>query len=1115
MKNVLVKKIIIICSVMLTIIVSAVLIAVISGNTKVPAISDPNKVFYQRLDDDGNVIYEITNKDLFEEIKSNDGLEQLLYLVDSDLLASYIATIASDSAAVANKIKELTYGTSDDTVIAEMDADTKTKMELTYQQSMLLAGYSGNEEEYAVLSLAREAFVRAAVDEDGDVTDLKVAAEYVNNYFLDCTAIKIRFTSEADGKAVMKKFNLLSLGTTEIRSYLGYVFNSETLKDPSSNIVEAYITVVPYYYDSTTRNLLNLADTVVYTKGTGNIYTDSAAKEYSIDANGNLIDAELNIVVAAYLIKESKTEAQTVKTENTTYFTVSKNDPFDMSEKAAVKNSINEVVYYVDSANKVYDASLNEITNSGLIVNKVYKAIADVSTVTTNNSAAMSDDQILAAYIKMYNYVYGYRTPLAENATQADLVALNSEYLIQNFEKVNAVSSTLSKYLFDTLDLTSTVAKPYSIAPKSIPGAKDTSHYMIYKLTQPVKVDAYKIMLNYVEERIVVPADVTSEFTLPSAGWYGSKIAWKSGTTATVTIAAKTNADGLYVATVTKPEADTSVTLTYTITLGGEVRTGTKTVNVKTSGKNSEVVEPTGEEISFKTILADNDLFDTLYNKLIDAIMNDSNNLDTTMNSKLAALRSEHNFALYDYYMGLDYAQIDKDFESVAKGSKTVLASYDDEEITADEMFDYCVGKNGALYSLYSVQLKEMIYSSFFSAQGMFGTQRNIERNKSDKMDDMYQSVASAKSYYAYLGNLYAQYGMEFPYSSFMQYAYLQYGTKTEMDLLKYFVEGAIQPFIINEAIEEYDLIDLFVDSVEDYYNNYFSLNITHLIISLDFDEDGSPDDYNEYLDSLDAADRLSFDARIADFEAQITTYLDAATTNTFTTLITAYRAATREDATWGRFKQYGYVLITEDLNIADEEDDTKTHSLEYSGTYGVKDTYVQEYVDALIALYQEYQDPQNIEQTSLRSDLVKTVYGLHLILATKGDNFERISAKFTDSNNTYTAGSANDSDIPSLDQMKLYAKYYFYSSVYDLTAKDVEEIYGITVPNIPAPVSTALDFYFSDLLESLFVVGTVNIRVVDRMTVGEFAANDSDYKAKLVAIKNVYDTALFGDYRN
>jgi hypothetical protein len=389
-------------------------------------------------------------------------------------------------------------------------------------------------------------------------------------------------------------------------------------------------------------------------------------------------------------------------------------------------------------------------------------------------------------------------------------------------------------------------------------------------------------------------------------------------------------------------------------------------------------------------------------------------------------------------------------------------------------------------------------------------------------MDAMYEQVANVKSYYAYLQNMYADYKQTFPYLSYTEYAYSQYGTKSENELLQYFIEGAIQPYLINEAIEEYNLIDLFVPTLEDYFTRYFSLNISHLIINVDFDEDGAPDDYNEYYDGLTLVEQGEFDILISDFEDEITAYLDLNTTNTLTKLVSDYRNASRENETWGPYKQEGLLLITEDLNIKDEKDEKIKHSLEYSGTYGVKDTYVQEYVDALVALYQKYNDPQYINQTSLRSILVKTEFGAHLIVATKGDNFEKFTALFAEANPSspvYSEGSVNPEGAPSLEQMKLYAKYYFYKTVYDLSDTEVESKYGITLPKLPSSVSSAMEYYFDGILAKIYVVGTVNIRVADRMIAGEFfvneynSLNDTDLKAKLSTIHDVYYDALYGEY--
>jgi len=56
MKSIITKKVVIIFTVVIVIVLSAILVAFATGNTKYPSLSDPNGVFYERLDADGNVI---------------------------------------------------------------------------------------------------------------------------------------------------------------------------------------------------------------------------------------------------------------------------------------------------------------------------------------------------------------------------------------------------------------------------------------------------------------------------------------------------------------------------------------------------------------------------------------------------------------------------------------------------------------------------------------------------------------------------------------------------------------------------------------------------------------------------------------------------------------------------------------------------------------------------------------------------------------------------------------------------------------------------------------------------------------------------------------------------
>ena len=175
--------------------------------------------------------------------------------------------------------------------------------------------------------------------------------------------------------------------------------------------------------------------------------------------------------------------------------------------------------------------------------------------------------------------------------------------------------------------------------------------------------------------------------------------------------------------------------------------------------------------------------------------------------------------------------------------------------------------------------------------------------------------------------------------------------------------------------------------------------------------------------------------------------------------------------------------------------------------------------MDALIALYQEYQLEQNANLEQLYSDLVTTQFGVHLILANQGDDFERFSAEYTGPATSYSEGVVNTSGKPTLAQLELYAQYYMYSLVYDLEDTEIEEKYNITVPTFPNSVREALEFYFEDILSGLYVVGTLNIQLSTRLVDGNFLESsytdltEAQLLAQLAQIRDTYYEALFAKY--
>ncbi|MFA7076290.1 MAG: hypothetical protein WC152_06430, partial [Candidatus Izemoplasmatales bacterium] len=381
MNNSLAKKIIIIGSIVLVIAVGAIVLALTVGNKTIPSLGEPNEVFYERLDNEGNVIYTITNEEIYEYIKANNGIQQLLMLVDAELLKEYFENISETE--ISNKIKLLTYGTEDDDAIAEMDAENKQTMEDEFARSMLLAGYEGNENEYVSLLIAREKYSLKTLTEQ--ITENEVATNFINSYFEDMKAINIRFTSKEDANAVLQKFHLVELYGSTLAQYKGYTYTYESLEDNEDNIVEAYTTVDVLYFDEND-NLVDVNKEIIYTKGANDFYTDEDDASFSIDSLGNLINTNEVIVVKKENIFDTFSEAKAYKDANTFYYTMSKIDPYDEDEDILIKNSENEVVYTVKPDKKVFDASNTDVTNShDLIFNKNYKLQKDVSTFTINN----------------------------------------------------------------------------------------------------------------------------------------------------------------------------------------------------------------------------------------------------------------------------------------------------------------------------------------------------------------------------------------------------------------------------------------------------------------------------------------------------------------------------------------------------------------------------------------------------------------------------------------------------------------------------------------------------------------------------------------------------------
>ena len=685
-------------------------------------------------------------------------------------------------------------------------------------------------------------------------------------------------------------------------------------------------------------------------------------------------------------------------------------DDYDLTMKAI------KIKFTSESDAKEVMRSLNLVARTG---GRLYRYTGDkpISEVPSSgfndsNTVVLEDDELIDAFIEMYNAVYSaYREELDPLSSFAEL-CLNPDLTVE-YNSLKKASATLATLMFSTLStyeehLAGTAASAYfTNSPVKYYSANDTSYYMLINLSRPEKVDLSEFAGTKAELEALIGADVYQEI---------------------------------------------------------------------------------------ETILVDKNL-----------------SLSSFTAQRLVELRREREFKIFDYYLGMDYMMIDTEFEPDEVGHATDLAAYDDTTITAEAFFAYAMGHNAPLNLLYAAQMPYLIHDHYASlyCYGDEVCEYDIAKNSSLKMERHHSDLLERKE--AYLESSYVD------YYTFEEYVYIGFGATSEVELLElYYVKSALQPLAIYDLVRANDwqiLEEYLQTELDKAYENYFSLNVNHLLIYVDRNEDGTPDDYWQFVD--DETDLEAYNALITAFEDAIVDFLNESEDNTFQTLITAYNRAKRNDALWGQFKNYGFYLMQENLS--------SSGSLTYSSA---KNVYAPTFVEGMIDAYQAYRLEDNVDKDRLLYEtFVETVYGRHLLEVTKGANFTPPSAKFTmtydsEQNPLYALGTANTSDRLSLSQLKVYAEYRFLEMVYG-TDTDMMTAMDVSMPKIPTAVKTALATFFQDLYDAVYVIGTLNTDVATKLAQGAIVDQNGYYTdmstaQMLEALANLHDIyfdQVFPDY--
>ncbi len=210
METVVMKRALIILGIFVTVIVASVACNALTRSAGDPEISNKDEVFMRFGD------IEITNEMLYERMKVDDGLSQLINHVDQTLLADYIDAVTEEE--IEKKILEQTYGSSDEDEIALLSEFEKTEKEQNFRDGIILAGFNPEDDDsvetFIRMILAQEEYTKAQYRTTDEESEFYITLDDLESFYNDyeqgtMMAIPLRFSNIDERNAVFNHFNIV------------------------------------------------------------------------------------------------------------------------------------------------------------------------------------------------------------------------------------------------------------------------------------------------------------------------------------------------------------------------------------------------------------------------------------------------------------------------------------------------------------------------------------------------------------------------------------------------------------------------------------------------------------------------------------------------------------------------------------------------------------------------------------------------------------------------------------------------------------------------------------------------------------------------------------------
>lgn len=1161
------KRILITFLAVLVIVVLALGGNAIQQRDKSHKVSNAKQVVYSGTYN--GLSYEITKKDVWTNMLYSSPMSTVNEMIDRKLLASFIEN-ANDATKLANKKNYLIYGTTDEESIKKQQENVENNEKLlkSFENRLTVLGYTENGAEghtindYLKLMVAYDDYAAYRINEGlsiGSLTADLSEDTLISNYkkgYKDTLAVAIKFSNNDEAKSVYKAQNLAVVGS-RLRYYVGnekYVLAKD---DDGSYYLNDDFTVDYYEMEVT----LEDESKVTVKVPNGNVKMvdgeyvwdnkrtawtiDGDTTEYHFVLNDDVFDEETD----AYTTEAAFVSAQK-EYDDVTSFTTS---------NTAVLSPNTWMILYTRMYNEVYSQTRTLLPTAMLTEADFYDAM---SLDHTSGKVSDADMEKMNAALKNYGLVLVNYTIDDVSYQQIRKYVGDSEYVLKvedgkvvskdgyvsEYKKFNDTNIPNYKLVLDdngdpVLDSNNKFQYILDENGERVPNdsKKSINDQTTFDLTNTIEcnqISLYSAYLNMYNDYEYAAWDLGYETLVK--GVYENLLYKYSDISST-----RSNFATQVFSTLTYDESATGSYLAQPTSISGSEHV-TPYYLIMKLGSSTITEDPSEEKLA------------ELKEEKIKEYLETSGVVTTA----LAELRKEAGLVLYDEYFGYEYKNIisnnsssntygpsdTKDYYKVKSYKAKILAQTTKEvsvngnkvakmTITADDLYDFSMSQSASSFISTTALNKVLLTMEDFAK--IHGKSTNYLTSKNWKMVEYAEATQNYNYYYEYYASLYKQYGYDY-YDSINQFLY-EYGSRNFDDMVLSFERGTMRNVFIYNAL----VGDLFANTSDQYlttlssyattatdptgnstdkylfnsekftdlFDKYFSINVDHVLISVDFDEDGSPDDYNKFLETFDEttgessflrkADQTTltkadWDQLIKKLESKLYDFIDQdenwgkSNVSDLDKFVDEYLESSIVDGDYKEFKKVGITVKYESLGEV---------------TPSNKTNYVKEFQDGIDEVYEKLaRVDKELLGYSMSDKLTKTEFGLHFIVETAGSNYDKINFKYTDDN--YGDAAKNDNENVSDAQIALYILQKVYTNIFGDT-DNPEKNAGFNYPTLPASVTKAFAQYYDTYINS--VLDTSNTYHSNYIMLLTLVNENSQYTEQFKQLLDIYYSVLFG----